>query len=94
VVYAFHGIYSKAEQAGIRGECESGKRGCVDCKMELAGRMNSALRAIRDKRSDLDAKPELIKEILHSGAIKARKIARATLDEARSVMKLGTGRAS
>ena len=43
VVYAFHGIYNKSELELIRSECESGARGCVDCKMQLAEKMNAEL---------------------------------------------------
>ncbi|MCK4236791.1 MAG: tryptophan--tRNA ligase, partial [Candidatus Krumholzibacteria bacterium] len=88
VVYAFHGIYSRAELSIVHRECEDGRRGCVDCKMELAGRMNEALRPIREKRRDLEGNPKLINEILRSGASKARKVAGETLEEVRDVMNL------
>jgi tryptophanyl-tRNA synthetase len=92
VVFAFHGIYSRPELALIRGECEAGDRGCVDCKMELAGRMNEALRPIREKRKLLLEKPRHIDDILRSGAEKARSVARLTLEEVREVMNLPTQR--
>jgi len=88
VVFAFHGIYSKAELSVIRSECENGERGCVDCKMELAGRMNDALRPIREKRREFNRKPAIISNILKEGALRARKVARETLQEAREAMNL------
>jgi tryptophanyl-tRNA synthetase len=94
VVYAFHGIYSKAEQPVVRRECESGQRGCVDCKMELASRMNQALRGIREQRKDLENKPGLVWDILEGGASKARKIARETLAVARDAMNLSQAEGS
>jgi tryptophanyl-tRNA synthetase len=57
VVYAFHGIYNKSELEAIRNECEKGERGCVDCKMQLAGKMNAALDPIRDRRAELENIP-------------------------------------
>jgi tryptophanyl-tRNA synthetase len=88
VVHAFHGIYNRAEVTTVRGECEKGERGCVDCKMELAGKMNEALAPIRSKRRELEANPAIIDEILRAGAEKARGIARATITEVREVMNL------
>ena len=88
VVFAFHKIYNSEHLEGIRSECESGARGCVDCKMQLSAKMNEALRPIREKRIHLEEKPQIITDILESGASKARKIARETLEEVRDVMKL------
>ncbi len=88
VVFAFHGIYNKEELEAVRAECEGGDRGCVDCKMQLASRMNEALRPIREKRVELERKPEIIVEILHAGARRARVIAQETLAEVKDVMNL------
>ena len=88
VVFAFHGIYNKSEFKLIRSECEKGKRGCVDCKMELAKVMNAALHPIREKRTRLMSKPDEINEILASGASRACEVARETLREAREAMNL------
>ncbi len=88
VVFAFHGIYNKPEVEVVRSECEKGERGCVDCKMALADKMNDALRPIRQRREELRKDPGRIDEILCEGALKAREIAHATLDEARDVMNM------
>ncbi|MEO0074676.1 MAG: tryptophan--tRNA ligase [candidate division WOR-3 bacterium] len=88
VVFAFHKIYNKAEINVVRTECEAGERGCVDCKMELAGKMNNALLPIRNRRKELAAQPQTIKEILNNGAQKARLVAQNTLEEVKEIMKL------
>jgi tryptophanyl-tRNA synthetase len=88
VVFAFHGIYNAAELQTVRSECERGERGCVDCKMALAGLMNAALRPVRAKREELMKRPGRMDEILREGASKAGAIARATLEEVRDVMNL------
>jgi len=88
VVYAFHRLYNKAEQPVVRRECEEGLRGCVDCKRELAARMNEALRGIRQRRRELQEKPDRIKQILMDGASRARTVARSTLEEVRDVLNL------
>ncbi len=88
VVYAFHGIYNSEVVNVVRNECEHGLRGCVDCKMELAKKMNDALKDVREKRKELEDKPNLIKDILHDGATKARKVAQETIAETRDAMNL------
>jgi len=88
VVFSFHGIYNRENLDTIRAECESGARGCVSCKMELAQKLNDALKEIRARRNELASKPDHVVEILREGAKKARKVARETLEEVRDVMNL------
>lgn len=88
VVYAFHGFYNKAERPVVRSECEGGLRGCVDCKKQLAARMNEALRPIRERRRDLMEHPDRIRDALMDGAARARAAAEATLVEVREAMHL------
>ena len=90
VVYAFQNIYNRSELETIRKECESGARGCVSCKMELAEKMNNELKPVRARREELVANPGMISEILRAGAAKAEGIARETLREVREVMNLPT----
>ncbi len=90
VVYAFHGIYNRAELAVIRSECEKGERGCVDCKMQLAEKMNAALKPIRERRAELEDAPKLVRDILGAGADSARAIAKETMREVREVMNIPT----
>ena len=88
VVYAFHGLYNKPEQPVVRRECEEGLRGCVDCKKALAAKLNETLRGIRERRRELMEKPDRIRDILMSGAARARAVAQATLGEVREAMNL------
>ena len=90
VVYAFHGIYDRAHQGQVRVECETGSRGCVDCKMQLASLMNGALRAIRARRLELEAEPGRVREILGAGAERARVVAAETMREVREAMNIPT----
>ncbi len=88
VVFSFHGIYNRENLDTIRAECESGARGCVSCKMELAQKLNDALKEIRARRNELASKPDHVVEILREGAKKARKVAHETLEEVRDAMNL------
>lgn len=88
VVFAFHCLYNKALKQLVRDECESGKRGCVECKRQLATLLNEALRPVRERRRELAEKPDTIREILIDGAIRAREVASKTLEEVREAMNL------
>ena len=87
-VHAFHGLYNATEKPLVRRECEEGQRGCVDCKKQLAAKMNEALRPIRARRRELQEKPDRIRRILTDGASRARAVAEETLREVRDVMNL------
>lgn len=88
VVFALHQIYSKDEVATVEAECRAGQRGCVDCKVQLAGNLNSALDPLRHRRQELLAKAGQLERILKEGAEKARAVAGETMKEVRKVMHL------
>lgn len=88
VVFALHEIYSKDEVATVETECRAGQRGCVDCKMQLAGNLNAALDPLRHRRQELLAKAGELERILKEGAEKARAVASETMKEVRAAMHL------
>ncbi len=65
----------------VEVECARAGIGCVDCKKFLFEHMESEFRPIRERAADYQAKPQQVKEILASGAEKARKVARQTMTE-------------
>lgn len=88
VVFALHQIYSKSEAATVESECRAGQRGCVDCKMQLAGNLNTALDPLRHRRQELLAKAGELERILREGAERARAVAQETMTQVRAVMHL------
>jgi tryptophanyl-tRNA synthetase len=88
VVFALHQIYSREEIQTIESECRAGQRGCVDCKMQLAGNLNNALDPLRHRRQELLAKAGELERILREGAEKARTVAQETMKEVRTAMHL------
>ncbi len=88
-VFTYHSIYSDPERRReIEQHCRGAAIGCVDCKAQLAEAIVSALAPIRERRRELEAQPGLVDDILHEGAERARKVARATLALVRGAMKL------
>lgn len=88
-VFALHRIYTPAERvAEIEADCKSGALGCVACKKELAENLIRALEPIHAKRAELEAHPEVVREILLAGSEQAREVAEATMAEVRKAMRL------
>ncbi len=86
-VYSLHQIYNPNPQEIYEG-CTSGKLGCVDCKKILASHLNRVLAPLRERRKELERKPEVIWESLKKGADKARAKASATLKDVKQAMHL------
>lgn len=87
-VYKYHTFYNEAESEQICTACKAGEIGCVACKKRLAAVINEYLAPIIEKRSSLEQNPQMIDEILHEGAIKARSQAAETLELVREAMHI------
>ena len=68
--------------------CTSASIGCIDCKKVLFQNLCRILNPIRERRRELQAKPEIVRQGLREGAQRARAIARETLDGAKKLMGL------
>ena len=87
-VYSLHQLFSPNNLQAINTECSTAKRGCVECKIELAENINLFLQEIRERRNSLEKQPKLIEEILAEGKNKAKKIAQNTINEVYEKMGL------
>lgn len=89
-VYPVHKLLCEKDTAllaTIENECRTAKRGCSECKEELARMIDLLIQPFREKREELSAKPKYVKEVLHFGGMKARQIILPTLQAVR--IKLG-----
>jgi tryptophanyl-tRNA synthetase len=82
-IYRFQQYFNPAAVADIAVRCTTAQIGCLECKMMVAKEIGKALEPFRQKRAELAAKPDYIKEVLANGAKRAQKIARETLKEAK-----------
>lgn len=88
-VYVLHQLFSPAAAVEqVYSECTTAQRGCVDCKRELAGGVNAFLEPLRERRRELEEKPDLVREVLAEGGKKARAIAQDTIAEVYEKMGL------
>jgi tryptophanyl-tRNA synthetase len=85
-VFALHKILNESRVPWIEENCRSGALGCVDCKAELAEKLNGYMRPMRERRANLDE--NAVGMILEDGAQKVRVIAKETLADIKSAMKL------
>ncbi len=86
-VFSLHKVVNESRVDAIAAACRSGALGCVDCKMELAGRLNATVAPVRELRASID--PASIPAILDAGGERARAIAKVTLADVKSAMKIG-----
>lgn len=88
-VFAFHKLFSKAETIQrVDAECRAAEIGCVECKKIMAERLAAFLAPIREKREYYENHQEEVAEIVREGTEKARAVARETMEEVRSAMKI------
>lgn len=67
----------------VQQECIAGKRGCADCKRELAELINAELKPIREKRKYYEQNPKIVDEIIQRGDENARRAAEKVLKKVR-----------
>ncbi len=89
-VFFYHKLFNKEHAETVARECRSAARGCVDCKMEMAEKLNGFMDPIREKRELWMKKKTEIRKILDRGAKRAREVASQTLKETLQAMGLGS----
>ena len=85
-VFSYYKILFPETTHTIRKECESGKRGCVQCKRELADRIYKKLEPLRDRRVKFENNKKLLWDIINSGTEKARRVAKETIEKAKKLI--------
>jgi tryptophanyl-tRNA synthetase len=89
-VFIYHDAFNPdtAEVEDLKTRYRIGKVGDVEVKTKLAKALNARLEPIRARRSELLAKPSALRDILHEGSEKARRVAQETMERVRDAVKL------
>src|SRR5206468_1579297 len=89
-VFMYHDAFNAntAEVEDLKARYRAGKVGDVEVKTKLANAMNAMLEPMRERRREVAARPERIREIAVDGSRKARVIAQATMERVRDAVKL------
>ena len=91
IIFEYHKLFDSPDLAQIEEDCRSGKLGCVDCKIAIAGQIAKSLATFRERRRELEQKRGHVEEILKAGGERARKVAGETMAEVRAAMKIWNG---
>ena len=84
----YHKLFSDKECDEVFSECKEGKRGCVNCKKQLARNISNYLLPIREKRRYYEEHKNIVKDILMEGTKKAGKVASDTVKNVKEAMKI------
>ena len=60
----------------------------MDCKAEATEKLLAALAPIMQRRGELEADRDTVRDILTEGAVQAREVAAQTMEEVRAAMKV------
>lgn len=89
LVFTHHKRFNPDDLDEIRAGCESGRLGCVDCKLNCGQAIAEQLAPFRERRRHYDEHPDLLTDIIADGESRARTEAQATMVEVRQAMGLG-----
>ncbi|MFO8052794.1 MAG: tryptophan--tRNA ligase [Candidatus Omnitrophota bacterium] len=87
-VFSYHKIVNPGQQEEVKSWCVQAKKGCVECKKILLSSVKEFLVPKREKKKEILKDKNKIYDILDKGEAKARKVASATLAEAKKAMGL------
>jgi tryptophanyl-tRNA synthetase len=89
-VFTYHDVFNpdKAEVDELKERYRKGTVGDVEVKQRLYAALNSFLTPLRDRRAAYAAKPHQVYEIIMEGTRRGREVARATMEEVRTAMKI------
>jgi len=89
-VFTYHDAFNPdtAEVDDLKARYRAGKVGDVEVKRKLIAALELTLEPMRQRRADLLARPDAIRDIISDGSRKARSVAGDTMARVREAMKL------
>jgi tryptophanyl-tRNA synthetase len=88
-VWDLHKLYSSDEtRAWVQQGCTTAGIGCIECKGPVIARISEDAIRMRERAMPYTANPNLVRDILHAGAVRANAVAEETLQAVRSSMSL------
>jgi tryptophanyl-tRNA synthetase len=87
-VHRLHRIFTPGQVEEIGVQCRAAGIGCVDCKKLLAESIVQYFGPFRERRLELQSRPDYVRDVIRDGAERASGVARATLTEVKAAMNL------
>lgn len=78
----------KDELEELKARYRRGGLGDAAVKRRLEERLQALLAPVRERRAELAARPDFVRDVVRDGTAKARAVAQATLDEVRAALGL------
>lgn len=87
VAFKYWQIFGSPEEiTQVESECKAGKRGCADCKRQLAQKVNEHFKEIRERRKYYENHMDEVKAILEEGTVKSRAVSSKILADVRNII--------
>jgi tryptophanyl-tRNA synthetase len=88
-VFDLHKVFSSEEtQLKAADGCRTAGIGCIECKGWLADAIVERIAPIQAHRRDLEQRPQVVRDVLANGSVRAIKRAQETLNEVQHAMGL------
>lgn len=88
-LFPYHELLATDEEkAEIRQGCTSATLGCVECKSIFLKNLSEFLAPLQTRRAFLDHNPDIVREIISDGNVKARKASARSMTQVRKKMGL------
>ena len=87
-VFDYYSIFAPKRKDQVSDWCINAKKGCRECKLELADILKSFIAPFRDKKKDLFKKKDYVYDVLSEGVKKAKVVAECTMSSVRKVVGL------
>ena len=88
-VWTLHQVYSDdARKAWVVEGCTTAGIGCLECKQPIIEAINAELAPMQTRIKEIEGKPGYVKEVLHDGCDRARRVAEETMQDVRNAMGL------
>ncbi len=89
-VWPLHEVYStEQEREWVREGCTTAGIGCLECKGCLLAHLKDELEPIRERRREILARPDDLRDIVREGNERARREAERTMEKVRRTLKMG-----
>ncbi len=83
-IFTMHTAFSKQNEIDyVEKGCRSAAIGCIECKEILNKNMIEEIYPIQERVREMNEKPDYIKDVLKSGASRAKAIVKEVMDEVR-----------
>jgi tryptophanyl-tRNA synthetase len=89
-VFMYHDAFNSdaAEVEDLKTRYRAGTVGDVEVKTKLARALNGVLEPLRERRREIAARPDYVRDVLIDGSTRARVLAQATMERVRDAVKL------